>query len=41
MEYKEPPYEDFEVENIKWLTIQEFSTDAAEQKINEFVKVTQ
>ena len=38
-EYKEPPYEDYEVENIKWLSIQEFSVEAAERKINEFIKV--
>ncbi|XP_067670642.1 A-kinase anchor protein 14-like [Haliotis asinina] len=29
--------EDYEVENIKWLTIEEFSPDAAEKKINEFI----
>ena len=39
IEYKEPPYEDYEVDNIKWLTIHEFSVEAAEQKINEFIKV--
>jgi hypothetical protein len=37
--YKEPKYEDYEVQNIKWLTIEEFSPDKAEGKINEFIKV--
>lgn len=31
--------EDYEVQNIKWLTIEEFSPDAAEKKINEFIEV--
>ncbi|XP_046339378.2 A-kinase anchor protein 14-like [Haliotis rufescens] len=30
--------EDYEVQNIKWLTIEEFSPDAAEKKINEFIE---
>ena len=38
-EYKEPSYEDYQVENIKWLSIQEFSVEAAGGKINEFIKV--
>ena len=34
-----PEYENFEVQNIKWLTIEEFSVNQAESKINEFIKV--
>lgn len=36
--YEEPKYEDFEVKNIKWLSIEEFSTEKAEDKIHEFIK---
>ena len=34
-----PEYEDFEVQNIRWLTIEEFSIEKAEERINEFIKV--
>ena len=34
-----PEYEDFEVQNIRWLTIEEFSVEKAEEKIHEFIKV--
>ncbi|KAK3096085.1 hypothetical protein FSP39_022939 [Pinctada imbricata] len=30
--------ENYEVKNIKWLKIEEFSVEKAEQKINEFIK---
>ncbi|XP_062588727.1 A-kinase anchor protein 14-like [Saccostrea cucullata] len=32
--------DNFEVKNIKWLTISEFSAEKAEQKIHEFIKRT-
>jgi hypothetical protein len=31
--------DNFEVKNIKWLTISEFSVEKAEEKIHEFIKV--
>ena len=37
--YEPPSYENYDCENITWLTIQEFSPEKAEAKINEFVKV--
>lgn len=37
--YEEPKYEDYDVQNIPWLTIEEFSVEKAERKINEFIKV--
>lgn len=36
--YEPPKYEDFEMKNIKWLTIEEFSVEKAEERINEFIK---
>lgn len=37
--YREPPkYENFEVQNIEWLTIEEFSPKLASGKIDEFIK---
>lgn len=40
----EPPppvvHENYEVENIEWLTIEEFSIEKAEKKINDFIKVS-
>ena len=38
--YQEPKYEDYEVQNIQWLTIDEFSPKRAEEKINEFIAVS-
>ena len=32
--------ENFEVQDIGWLTIQEFSVEKAEEKINEYIKVS-
>ena len=32
--------EDFEVQNIEWLTVEEFSEKRAEEKIHEFIKVS-
>ena len=32
--------ESYVVKNINWLNIEEFSVDKAEQKINEYIKVT-
>ena len=37
--FAEPKYEDYEIENIDWLTIDEFTVEKAEEKINDFVKV--
>lgn len=34
-----PKYENFEVQNIEWLTIEEFSIQKAEERISEFLKV--
>ena len=31
--------EDYEIQNIEWLTIDEFSVKRAEEKIHEFIKV--
>lgn len=31
--------EDFDVQNIEWLKIEEFSVEKGEEKINEFIKV--
>ncbi|XP_033760000.1 A-kinase anchor protein 14-like [Pecten maximus] len=33
--------ENYEVKNVKWLTIDEFTEEKAEQKINEFIKTWQ
>ena len=32
--------EDYEVKNIQWLTIDEFTPEAAEEKIHEFIEVS-
>ena len=37
--YEEPKFEDYEVQNISWLAIQEFTIEKAEEKIHEFIKV--
>ena len=37
--YQEPKFEDFEVKNITWLTIEQFSPQKAEDKLHEFIKV--
>ena len=37
--YEPPKREDFSVKNIEWLTIEQFTPEGAEAKINEFVKV--
>ena len=31
--------EDYEIQNIGWLTIQEFTVERAEEKINEYIQV--
>ena len=37
--FNDPKCEDYDIENIDWLTIEEFSTEKAEEKIHEFIKV--
>ena len=38
--YEPPKYENYDCANITWLTIQEFSAEKAESKINEFIQVS-
>ena len=38
-EWQAPKREDFKVKNIEWLTIDQFTPEKAEGKINEFIKV--
>ena len=37
----EPTTEDYDMQNINWLSIGDFSPDKAEQKIHQFIKVRQ
>ena len=38
--YQEPPpWEDYDIENIEWLNIEDFSVEKAEEKIHEYIKV--
>lgn len=36
--FADPKYEDYDIENIDWLSIEEFTVEKAEEKINEFIK---
>lgn len=37
--FADPKYEDYDIENIDWLSIEEFTVEKAEEKIYEFIKV--
>jgi len=37
--YPASQYEDYDIKNIDWLTIGEFTNEAAENRIHEFIKV--
>ena len=38
--YQEPPpWDDYDIENVEWLNIEDFLTERAEEKIHEFIKV--
>ena len=38
--YQEPPpWEDYDLENIDWMNIEDFTVQKAEEKIHEYIKV--
>ena len=39
--YQEPPpWEDYDIENIEWLNIEDFTVEKAEEKIHEYIKAS-